>query len=165
MKPWNSRGAHSPILAGGMTLTDDGIVIPFTGVYYVYGQLQLDPHSGDSGCSFRLFAGSSFVKGYTISKTKTGAEDHTKYTGEIRSLKQGDVIKISMTSTCTLNYFRSGETFLGAIFVSFSFGFFDNNYPFRGDPPKSFHGSPPVSFQWSSYTGIRNSGKPYRHFD
>ena len=152
MKRWNSHGSlsHSPILAGGMTLIDDGIVVPFTGVYYVYGQLQLDPHSGDSGCFFRLYAGSSYVYAYTNSKTKTGSEDHTKYTGETRLLNQGDVIRIYIASTCTLDSVHLGETFLGAIFVSFSF--LDN-------------GGPPSSFQWSSYSGTRSSGKPYRHFD
>ena len=61
MKPWKSHGSLSQpsILAGGMTLVDDGIVVPFTGLYYVYGQLHFDPHSGDSGCHFYLDPGSS----------------------------------------------------------------------------------------------------------
>ena len=129
-----------------MALVDYGIVVPFTGVYYVYGQLQLDPHSGDSGCQFYLDPGlSQDIWAYTISSTKTGSEDHTKYTGAIRLLNQGDVIRMYVYATCTLDYSHLGETFLGAFFVSFNF--LDND-------------GPPVSDQYSSTGRTRSNGKP-----
>ena len=152
MKPWNSHGSLSQpsILAGGMTLVDYGIVVPFTGLYYVYGQLHFDPHSGDStsGCQFRLDPGSSSkIYAYTRSKTKTGSEDHTKYTGAIRLLNQGDVIRMSVLY-CTLDYSHLGETFLGAFFVSFNF--LDND-------------GPPVVVDYYSYSyGSLSNGKSYR---
>ena len=155
LKPWKSHGSLSQpsFLAGGMTFVDDGIVVPFTGLYYVYGQLQLDPHSGDttSGCQFYLDPGSSRdIWAWTISKTKTGSEDHTKYTGAIRLLNQGDVIRMYVYY-CTLDYSHLGETFLGAFFVSFNF--LDND-------------GPPVTNSFYSYSsGSRSNGKPYRHLD
>ena len=152
MKPWKSHGSLSQpsILAGGMTLVDDGIVVPFTGLYYVYGQLHFDPHSGDSGCQFRLDPGSSQdIYAWTISKTKTGSEDHTKYTGAIRLLNQGDVIRMYVYY-CTLDYSHLGEAFLGAFFVSFNF--LDND-------------GPPVADQYSSSYRTRSNGKPNRYFD
>ena len=153
MKPWKSHGSLSQpsILAGGMTLVDYGIVVPFTGLYYVYGQLHFDPHSGDSGCRFRLNPGSSqVIHAYTLSKTKTGSEDHTKYTGAIRLLNQGDVIRMYVLH-CTLDYSHLGEAFLGAFFVSFNF--LDND-------------GPPVTNSFYSYSsGSRSNGKPYKHLD
>ena len=155
MKPWESHGSLSQpsILAGGMTLVDDGIVVPFTGLYYVYGQLHFDPHSGDSGCQFRLDPGSSRqIHAYTLSKTKTGSEDHTKYTGAIRLLNQGDVIRMYVYY-CTLDYSHLGETFLGAFFVSFNF--LDNDGP------------PVANMYLSTYAfyGSTSNGKPSRYFD
>ncbi|XP_065835621.1 uncharacterized protein [Oscarella lobularis] len=151
LKPWKSHGSLSQpsFLAGGMTFVDDGIVVPFTGLYYVYGQLQLDPHSGDttSGCQFYLDPGSSRdIWAWTISKTKTGSEDHTKYTGAIRLLNQGDVIRMYVYY-CTLDYSHLGETFLGAFFVSFNF--LDND-------------GPPVTNSFYSYSsGSRSNGSVF----
>ena len=151
MKPWKSHGSLSQpsILAGGMTLVDDGIVVPFTGLYYLYGQLQLDPHSGDSSCQFYLAPG-QVIWAWTKSKTKTGSEDHTKYTGAIRLLNQGDVIRMYLDATCTLDYSHLGETFLGAFFVSFNF--LDND-------------GPPVANQYYSSWGSMSNGKSQKLFD
>ena len=152
MKPWKSHRSLSqpPILAGGMAFVDDGIVVPFTGLYYVYGQLHFDPHSDSSGCQFYLAPGSSQnIWAWTKSKTKTGSEDHTKYTGAIRLLNQGDVIRMYVYG-CTLDYSHLGETFLGAFFVSFNF--LDNDGP------------PVTAYYYSSY-GSRSNGKPYKHLD
>ena len=133
-----------------MKLVDDGIVVPFTGLYYVYGQLQFDPHSGDSGSQFYLDPGSSQdIHAWTKSKTKTGSEDHTKYTGAIRLLNQGDVIRMYVYA-CTLDYSHLGETFLGAFFVSFNF--LEND-------------GPPVTANYYSSSGSQSNGKPYWHLD
>ena len=122
LNKWNLLSPS--VLSGGMMLSSDRskLTVPAAGVYYIYGQLMLDPTSGDSsGCVFGLRVNSDIVASSYTCGPKSGSVDHTKYTGVIRALNKGDSITILMQSTCTLDNFHLGESFLGAVFISFRF--------------------------------------------
>ena len=80
------------------------------------------------------------------------AQDHTKYTGVIQLLNQGDVIKMYIHRDCTFDHdhFHLGETFLGALFVSFNFLDTDG---------------PPVTNQYGSNYGGMSNGTFNKCFD
>ena len=125
---WTSYHSSS-ILSGGM-LSSDGssLTVPAAGVYYIYGQLMLDPTSGDSSaCAFGLRVNSQIVASSYTYGSMSGSVDHTKYTGVIRQLNKGDNITMQMQSTCTLNNFYHGESFLGLVFFTFSFSDISNS--------------------------------------
>ena len=137
--------ADSSILCGGITLSSDGsnLTVAADGLYYIYGQLMLDPTSGDSsGCVFGLRVNSQIVASSYTYGSRSGSVDHTKYTGVIRPLKKGDNITMQMQSTCTLNNFHHGESFLGLIFFTFSFSDISNS----------------TAMTYGSYSGTYSSG-------
>eukprot|EP00118_Oscarella_pearsei_P021688 m.245055 g.245055 ORF g.245055 m.245055 type:complete len:514 (+) comp40252_c0_seq17:766-2307(+) len=155
LSEWHANSSNSrSILAGGMTLSNGGLVVPFSGNYYVYGQLQLDHQPGDSNwCGFEIRVGRAVASAsYTYMRTNTGEDDHTKYTGMVRKLIKGDRVTIRMRNTCSLDNLHSGEAFLGAFFISF-------DYVTSGRPILSSYGSQSTTvvsggnYTFGSYTG------------
>ena len=125
-------------------LSYGGLIVPFTGIYYIYGQLLLDAHSGDSNsCGFGLRVNSNRVAAsHTYHNAPTGSDDHTKYTGVVRPLNKGDNITMQIIGTCTFDSHSFGEAFLGAFFVSFNIA--NNNRP--------------AAQTYDSYSGSRSDG-------
>ena len=125
-------------------LSYGGLIVPFTGIYYIYRQLLLDARSGDaSSCGFSLRVNSQRVAAsHTYHNKPTGSDDHTKYTGVVRLLNKGDNITMQMLSTCTLYSHSFGEAFLGAFFVSFNIS--NNNRP--------------AAQMYDSFSGSRSDG-------
>ena len=122
LNKWNLH-SHS-ILSGGITLSSDGssLTVPADGLYYIYGQLMFDPTSGDANsCVFGLRVNSQIVASSYTYGSRSSLVDHTKYTGVIRPLNKGDNITMQMQSTCTLNNFHHGDSFLGLIFLHLIF--------------------------------------------
>ncbi|XP_065828619.1 uncharacterized protein [Oscarella lobularis] len=156
---WTSYDS-SAILSGGITLSSDGssLTVPAAGVYYIYGQLMLDPTSGDSSeCAFGLRVNSQIVASSYTYGSKSGSVDHTKYTGVIRPLNKGDNITMQMQSTCTLNNFHHGESFLGLIFFTFSFSDISNSAAMTYGLYSGTYSSGTLS-QWGNYTFNINQG-------
>ena len=122
-------------------LSYGGLIVPFTGIYYIYGQLLLDAHSGNSNsCGFGLRVNSNRVAAsHTYHNQPTGSDDHTKYTGGVQLLNKGDNITMYILSTCTLGSHSLGEAFFGAFFVSFNIP--NNNRP-AAQTHDSYSGTP-----------------------
>ena len=154
LSQWSVGRSYCPPLAtGGMEVSKTGIVVPFDGLYYVYAQLQLDPHSGDSSsCAYQLRVNSRIVAtSHAYTNTKTGYDDYTKYTGVTLSLQKGDHLGVYMRSSCTLDFFHSGESFLGAFFLSFNLQVLST--------------ADPAVLVYGTYAGRWSSGNNLKHYN
>ena len=105
---------------GGASYNSYGITAGASGLYFVFGQLQLDPQSSGHLCGFQLQIGSKILSYVTSSTIGSQSYDRTEYTGLVVNMSSGERLK--MTSgrySCNfVNHFSYGS-FIGAFYLPF----------------------------------------------
>lgn len=113
IKDWDIDSLNS-YLTGGMNYTDGKLVVPISGVYFIYAQFyHLNGHSMDVNVNSK--------QRLRIQSPTYPHKHGTSYTGSVFHLNAGDVITTSTGPVTIKLYMHSTHSFFGAVFMGNEF--------------------------------------------
>ena len=104
---------------GGASYNSYGITAGASGLYFVFGQLQLDPQSNGHRCGFKLEIGSTTLSYLHMETSGGNSYDRTEYTGLVAKMSSGERLQMTSPHSCNfVNHFSYGS-FIGAFYLPF----------------------------------------------
>ena len=83
-----------------MTYSNGYITVPKDGLYYIYGQIRLDPRSGQTISGFYIYLNNQYVDlTNQVIQSPNGYQDYTRYSGLLKLVSKGDKICIKFAYT------------------------------------------------------------------
>ena len=83
-----------------MTYSNGYITVSKDGLYYIYGKIWFDPHSGQTQSGFYIYLNSQIVDfTYQYLQSPNNYQDYTRYSGLLRMVSKGDRIYMKFVYT------------------------------------------------------------------
>ena len=82
------------ILKDEMEFVNSSFVVPKTGLYYVYAQLDLKPRRPPQLCLFVIIVNRDFSASAGETFLTESGNENTVYTGAVHSLSEGDIVSV-----------------------------------------------------------------------
>ena len=113
LRIWNSP----TVVIGNVKYSSSGFTVPMSGIYYVYAQLEFDPHPFEHNCGYELRTERQIIAAAHYWRPNPSDKDRITYTGAAAQLKEGDTVFVRIKGTCYIDGDYEGGLFLGGFYL------------------------------------------------